>query len=268
MTIEQYVRRHPLLLRYASQALRWWSPIAAHPLVAVPGYLRLVLDWRRFLDAGGRARLADFYPCLYDRVGETPVDHHYVYQAGWAFKRILAHAPRQHVDIGSDVRFIAMLSQAVPLTFVDIRPPRIELPGLDCKAGTVLALPYPDDHLESVSCLHVIEHIGLGRYGDPLDPKGSAKAAQELARVLAPGGRLYVSAPVGRERVCFNAHRVFRARSLMQLFPALALREFSWVNDAGAVLLDSRPETADAAEYGCGLYVFEKPRISDSGGTH
>jgi len=104
----------------------------------------------------------------------------------------------------------------------------------------------------------VIEHVGLGRYGDPLDPEGSAKAARELARVLAPGGHLYLSAPVGRARVCFNAHRVFDPQALPQSFPGLRVAGFSFVDDAGAFHRDRDPAAAEANEYGCGMYVLTK----------
>ncbi|MEN9358351.1 MAG: hypothetical protein RL695_2522, partial [Pseudomonadota bacterium] len=212
---------------------------------------------------GGVARLTDFYPCLFDQVSSTPVDPHYFYQAAWAFRRILREQPARHVDIASDVRFVGMLSQAVPLTFVDIRPLQLDLPDLDCRIGSVLELPYPDGSVPSMSCLHVIEHIGLGRYGDPLDPEGSRKAAHELSRVLVPGGRLYVSVPVGRERICYNAHRVFSPHEFMAMFASLRLLEFSMVTDEGRLSLDADMLQAARADYGCGLFVFEKP-VQDS----
>ncbi|MBI5923199.1 MAG: DUF268 domain-containing protein [Betaproteobacteria bacterium] len=207
--------------------------------------------------------MTDFYPCLFDRVNATPVDPHYFYQAAWAFRRILTRVPQRHVDIGSDVRFVGMLSQAVALTFVDIRPLRMELPGLDCRVGTLLALPYQAETVQSMSCLHVIEHVGLGRYGDPLDPQGSIKAAEELRRVLAPGGQLYVSAPVGRERVCFNGHRIFSVRGLLEMFSGLTLIEFSYVDDQGRLNLDASIDSANHEDYGCGLFAFEKARKPD-----
>jgi hypothetical protein len=106
--------------------------------------------------------------------------------------------------------------------------------------------------------LHVIEHIGLGRYGDPLDPQGSVKAALELQRVVSRGGSLYLSLPVGRERICFNAHRVHSPLSILKMFPQLKLINFSMVNDNGEYVENAAVENAVEFEYGCGLFHFRK----------
>ncbi len=105
----------------------------------------------------------------------------------------------------------------------------------------------------------MIEHIGLGRYGDPLDPQGSIKAALELQRIVRPGGRLLLSLPIGRERVCFNAHRVHAPDTVIRMFGQLRLLSFSYVDDAGRLLEHQPPANADGLQYGCGLFQFEKP---------
>jgi SAM-dependent methyltransferase len=121
-------------------------------------------------------------------------------------------------------------------------------------------MPFDDDSVPSLSSLHVIEHIGLGRYGDTVDPNGYLKAAAELCRVLAPGGRLLLGTPVGRERVCFDAHRVFDPETIVQAFEELVLAEFLLIDDAGrGVIAGASFEQARRCEYGCGLFVFEKP---------
>lgn len=262
--LEQFIRSKPGLLRWVSMLYRWLQPLRLHPLLAAPYYLRLFSDWRRYRRLGGQANLGDFYPCLFDRTCTTSTDPHYFYQAAWAMRCIHETRPSQHVDIGSDVRYVGMLSQIVPVTFVDIRPLALQLQGLDGRVGTVLDLPYPMNSVQSMSCLHVIEHVGLGRYGDPLDPDGSRKAALELSRVLVPGGRLYVSVPVGRERVCYNAHRVFSPQNFSALFAGLRLLEFSLVSDDGQLLDSADIAQAAQSDYGCGLFIFEKPVNSES----
>jgi hypothetical protein len=104
----------------------------------------------------------------------------------------------------------------------------------------------------------VAEHIGLGRYGDPLDPLGTFKACKELQRVLASGGNLYFALPVGKPRVCFNAHRIHSPDQILEYFAELKLVEFSFVNDEGHFLQNVEPDIARDAKYGCGLFQFTK----------
>jgi len=144
------------------------------------------------------------------------------------------------------------------MVFLDYRPLAVKLSGLQSVAGNAAILPFPDDSILSLSSLHVIEHVGLGRYGDPLDPDGTRRAAVELQRVLRPGGRLFLSVPVGRERVCFNAHRVHAPRTIQSFLPALHLKSFALVDDAGRFREDAPFEAAAHLEYGCGMFEFVK----------
>jgi SAM-dependent methyltransferase len=230
------------------------------PLLGLLGLPRYMVQWYR-LRSTRRARLPfrDSYPCLTDWVHSTPFDPHYFFQAGWLARKLAQSKPDEHVDVGSDVRMIGVLSAFVRTRFIDFRPLQVELDGLECAAGNLTALELDDGSLPSLSCLHVIEHVGLGRYGDPLDIDGSARALAELQRVLSPGGRLYISVPVGRERICFNAHRVFAPATIIAALPALQLVDFSAVDDSGAFRPGCAPESCRALEYGCGMFVFEKP---------
>jgi len=100
----------------------------------------------------------------------------------------------------------------------------------------------------------------LGRYGDPLDPEGTKKAARELARVLAGGGRLYFALPVGRPRVCFNAHRVHSPEAIREFFCDLELVEFSGVHDDGRFVEKTELTEFKQSDYACGMFVFRKRR--------
>ena len=201
----------------------------------------------------------DSHPCLMDRTSTTVFDPHYFFQAAWLARKLAAVGPARHVDIGSDVRIINVLSAFIPVHFLDYRPLKVRLSGLSCEADNLLGLSRGDRSIDSLSCLHVIEHVGLGRYGDPIDPEGSRKAAAELVRVLAPKGRLYVSVPVGRERVCFNAHRVFAPDAVPRLFSGLCLDSFSFVDDSGIYHEMASTQDAKGSDYACGMYVFSKP---------
>ena len=224
------------------------------------GYPRYLADWYRYsrLSNSETIRLADTYPQVHDRTSSTPFDAHYFYVNGWAMRRIVATAPRFHVDVASQVIFPNLLGGVMPVVFVDYRRLEAKLTGLQCVGGSLLALPFADRSVASLSCLHVIEHIGLGRYGDPLDPEGTRKAAQELARVLAPGGNLFLATPVGQPRLCFNAHRIHSAEFIRDLFPHLDLIEFSGIHDSRMYV--ERVELAEfrESEYACGLYWFRR----------
>ena len=123
-------------------------------------------------------------------------------------------------------------------------------------------LPYNDSSLESVSCLHVVEHIGLGRYGDHIDPDGPRKACAELARVIKKGGALYFSVPVGKPRICFNAHRIFSADQVLKMLSAFKLINLYVVDDEGEFKKVSNKTTKylESLNFGLGLFEFHKKK--------
>lgn len=203
-------------------------------------------------------KISDMQPCLGDWTTHTPFDAHYFYQGAWLARCLKIKAPSRHTDIGSSVLMIGVLSGYLPTTFVDFRPIKTNLTGLTLMAGDILALPFLDSTIESVSCLHVVEHIGLGRYGDPIDPMGSRKALTELERIVASNGRLYLSLPIGRERICFNAHRVHSPASILKMLPSMTLVNFSWIDDAGVFHEHDDVSAANDQEYACGLFLLEK----------
>lgn len=235
--------------------------IVPRPLIGIFYLPRYIAHWRRFSGMPGAPKLAlrDSYPCLTDWVPSTPFDPHYFYQGAWLARHLAARPAALHADVGSSVMMLSVMSAWAPTVFVDYRPLRAGLDGITSIAGTINALPFADASLASLSCLHVIEHIGLGRYGDPIDPTGAERAATELARVVAQGGRLYLSTPVGRERVCFNAHRVSAPATVLRWFEGLRLIEFAFVDDAGQFHPQASPQEAGDLDYGCGMFVFERP---------
>ena len=227
----------------------------------VPGGIRYLRDRRTYRAMPGAEplRWRDAFPKVTDRLMSTPYDSHYLHQDAWAAQRVAELGPARHVDVGSRVNLVCFLTAITPVTFVDIRPLDAEVEGLDSIAGSVLDLPYGDCSLDSLSCLHVAEHIGLGRYGDPLDPAGTRRAAAELQRVLAPGGQLLFSLPVGRPRVCFNAHRIHDPHDVRALFGELELLEFAGVDDAGRFRRNRELGELVGQSYACGMFRLTRP---------
>jgi SAM-dependent methyltransferase len=241
---------------------RWAQAVVdIRRLLAIFYLPRYIAHWCRFQRlSGGKLSLGESYPCLSDWVASTPFDPHYFFQSAWLCRQLQVRPPAdRHVDIGSDVRMIAAMSAFVPTDFIDFRPLQVSLANLHCLAGNITALPYDDGTLDSVSSLHVVEHVGLGRYGDLLDAEGSTRALAELSRIVAPGGVLYLSVPVGRETVCFNAHRVFDPETIVRAVSPLTLQSFALVNDENEFLSSSSFSVAQQQHYGCGMFVFKRP---------
>lgn len=240
------IRRLRALRASMSDWRRFWSSYDRYVDLLVASQAEQRLPVRKSL-------LRTLFPCVHDATAMHDIEPTYFYQDAWAFELIVRSHPRQHVDIGSHHKFVALLSKVVPVTMVDIRPLSLPLKSLEFRAGSILALPYPNDSIPSVSSLCVVEHIGLGRYGDPLDPDGTDKALSELKRIVAPGGDLYVSIPLDdTTRTYFNAHRAFTEDDLLSRFQPLQVVEKRYIfgNEFGESLRSG---------FGTGCYHLRKP---------
>jgi SAM-dependent methyltransferase len=164
------------------------------------------------------------------------------------------------VDVSSSLYFCALVSAFVPIKFYDFRPADLRLTNLSSGRADLLVLPFTDASVHSLSCMHVVEHVGLGRYGEPLDPNGDLKAIAQLRRVLAPGGSLLFVVPVGKPKIKFNAHRIYSYAQIIKAFPDLQLREFALIpdNPHEGLIEDGAAQKADEQKYGCGCFWFER----------
>jgi len=237
-------------------------------LRALPGYLS---DWREFR-RGYRGRL-HFKPCLHDRHEEGgTTKSEYFWQDLLVARWIFDSKPKRHVDIGSRVDgFVAHVASFRDIEVFDVRPISTKIPGVmfkqaDLMSGDGLPLSAEGDagYCDSLSSLHAIEHFGLGRYGDPIDPDGYSLGIANMASLLLRGGTFYLSTPIGRERVEFNAHRVFDPHNIIHLAQShgLTLRRLVVIDVGGSVHeAKASPEALKvlaAAEYHLGMFVFIK----------
>ena len=205
----------------------------------------------------------DHYACFYDKTEQTNFNRHYVYHTSWAARVLSQTKPENHVDISSSLYFSAITSAFLPITFYDYRPAKIELSNLTSKAANLLNLDFKDNSISSLSCMHVVEHIGLGRYGDPIDPIGNLAARQELSRVLAPQGDLLFVVPLGKPRVIFNAHRFYSYKQVINNLAPLTLKEsamfLDYPNETELIRNPSQNFIEKHKNHdGCGCFWFKK----------
>lgn len=192
--------------------------------------------------------------CLNDKTINTPIEPIYFYQDTWAAEKIFTINPKTHYDVGSSVKSMALISKKIPVTIVDIRPIFLELNSLNFIKGNILDLPFADNSIECISSLCVVEHIGLGRYGDNLDSNGSEKSIEELQRVVFSKGFIVFSVPVDFcNKIYFNAHRAFTRQYVLELFNHCNLVEEKYIYGS-RLINEYRPQDG----FGTGLFLFQK----------
>lgn len=229
-------------------------------------YLALYLSQRReFIDKGGE--ISRLMPILYDYTDQAGLaTGDYFHQDLLVASMIYEAKPERHIDVGSRIDgFVAHVAAFRPIEIIDVRA----LQDTSHKNIKFLQTDLmKEDHgldeiADSVSCLHAIEHFGLGRYTDPITPNGHLLGFTNLVRMLKPGGRLYISFPIGHQtEVCFNAHRIFDPKEVLSWPTAgarLELIRFDYVDKAGALHLNvSLPTGEKLSKCSCGIYVFLK----------
>jgi hypothetical protein len=142
---------------------------------------------------------------------------------------------------------------------LDIRELSSKVPGLRFRQADLMQSAGDNvASTDSLSCLHALEHFGLGRYGDPIDIDGWRKGLLHLSQMLVPGGHLYLSVPIGPQAVEFNAHRIFDPRTIVDAGKAVGLEllTFSFVDDGGDFYENHSVDDALLCEYGCGCFEF------------
>lgn len=231
-------------------------------LRGLPRYAR---DYFRFR-SGYSGRL-ELLPCLhdwYEEGGTTKLE--YFWQDLLVARRIFATQPDRHVDIGSRVDgFVAHVASFREIEVFDVRPISTQVPGVTFKqADFMQPATGMTDYCDSLSCLHALEHFGLGRYGDPIDPKGFERGFANMAALLKKDGVFYLSVPVGISRVEFNGQRVLDPQAIIGLAFANSLepRELTLIRQGGKVevleLDEARLADLASQRYALGLFTFVK----------
>jgi len=234
----------------------------------IKGFIKIILsplilsDYFKFKSDGSSRfslHLSDLHPQVFDKTIKTNFDRHYIYHTAWAARKLAQISPEFHVDISSSLYFSGIASAFMPIKFYDYRPAELFLSNFESKQADLLSLPFPDNSVKSISCMHTVEHVGLGRYGDKIDPDGDLKAMAELKRVLAFSGNLLFVVPVGRPRVEFNAHRIYSYNQIISNFKGCVLKEFLLIPEKnGMPVLGASAEAVSKEKYACGCFWFIK----------
>jgi hypothetical protein len=236
-------------------------------LCGLPTYTRDWIVFRR--KHQGKMK---FMPCLHDRYAEGgAATGEYFWQDLVVARAIYESNPIKHVDIGSRVDgFVAHLASFRQCEVFDIRPISSIVPGVIFRQADVMnqaSLPINKEgggYCDSLSCLHALEHFGLGRYGDPVNPLGYQRGIANMARLLHNGGTFYLSTPIGQERVEFNANWVFDPRSIIRCADTagLVLKSLVVITPRGipedSALDDTSLDLLASNLYQLGIFTFSK----------
>ena len=209
-----------------------------------------------------------FYPCIEDKDQKSgTASGHYFHQDLLVANKIFINKPGKHVDIGSRIDgFVAHVASFRDIEVFDIRDmteqiKNIHFKRLDIMDGNAVS----HDYCDSISCLHALEHFGLGRYGDRVDYNGHLLGWENIYKMLKKGGKCYFSVPIGKQRIEFNAHRVFSVEYLVNVMigSLYKIDSFSYVDDKGdlvrdAILDEGSVKNSFSLNYGCGIFELSK----------
>lgn len=208
-----------------------------------------------------------------DRKNEAGVAiGHYFHQDLIVAREIFRRNPERHIDVGSSIYgFVSHVASFREIDVLDVRPLDIQIPGINFIRADVMNIQNSlNESTDSVSCLHALEHFGLGRYGDSIDYKGWEKGLDSISQMLKVDGILYLSVPTGKiQRTEFNAHRVFSIVFLRaKLTKLFEIEGLSFVKDDGSLLTNVDPFGDDAnssfqAKYGCSIWILRKKKDSN-----
>lgn len=236
-----------------------------YKLLHLADHLKYRKDYKQFQLLGGNIThqheiISDFNAQAGSAKG------HYFHQDLLVASLIHQKKPGRHIDIGSRVDgFVAHVASYREIEVIDVRD--LEHTGhknIVFKKADLMASKNPlIEATDSLSCLHVIEHFGLGRYGDPVDPLGHIKGFNNILKMLKSNGTLYISFPIGRKNeIHFNAHRVFHPNDIFNWAydkNSLSLERFDYVDDAGDLHQNFNLSQGEIdVSYGCGIYSFIK----------
>jgi SAM-dependent methyltransferase len=260
-----FKRIYFLLIKIGINPVSTWKTI-----IGLPFFIRDIIIFNRQKYHSNESKYFSFglpYPVLDERFKEGGIANgHYFHQDLLVAQRIFEVDPVVHLDIGSRVDgFVAHVASFRNIEVLDLRETRANLENISFKVADLMNFDKSlSNYCDSLSCLHALEHFGLGRYNDPIKFDGYLDGLDSMYQILKKGGKFYLSVPIGKQRVEFNAHRVFSIRYLLELFQGKYLVDFfSFVDDKGNFYkhVELKNEAINKnfdCEYGCGIFEMTK----------
>ena len=269
MTINQFIKKAK---RHLFRYIYLYSGIALSiNAVSCLNYFRLKKQLRQFKKQGMKSPvsfpLGILYPFYKDKKGAAgALGFHYFYQDLYVAQRIFENNPNRHIDIGSSINgFVAHVASFRKIEVYDIRPLNDLIPNVQFKQVDIMQLDEDEiDSTDSISCLHALEHFGLGRYGDPICYDGYWQGFLNIHKILKRNGKFYFSVPLGRQKVDFHAHRIFSLRYLLEMInPFYEIVNFSYIDDNNIFYKDVNISEEIIAnncncKFGCAIFELMK----------
>ena len=227
-------------------------------------------DYRNFKKQLGNSedfKITKLFPIIDDNKNQPKLSGGYYHQDHLIARKIFKNKLSNHLDVGSSLLgFVTHISCFREIDVIDIRPTTKKVKNINFKVMDFMKEPKSDffNFYDSISSLHAIEHFGLGRYGDDLDVNGHLKGIKNLTKLLKKNGTLYFSAPIGPQRIEFNAHRIFSISYLLKVFQKdFNIMSFSYVNDKGELFEDEKLNNEKIksnfnCNYGVGIFELKK----------
>jgi hypothetical protein len=238
-----------------------------HSIKGIPSFVHDYVKIKKLVTK--EFKLGKLYPCVGDRYGKSgTAKGHYFHQDLLIASKIYQNKPIRHMDVGSRIDgFVAHVASFREIEVMDIRPLENNIKNIIFRQADMMKDVPPEliESCDSLSCLHALEHFGLGRYGDPINVEGYILGYNNLCKMLKPKGILYLSVPIGPQRIEFNAHRVFSVRHLLNMFKGkFEIEEFSFVDDKdenlhkNVSLEESLIDKNFGCKFGCGIFCLKK----------
>lgn len=230
-------------------------------IIFLPKFIFDLIKYKRL-----NGKIDYLFPIIGENVESSgQIVPHYFYQDLIVASYIFKNKPLKHVDVGSRLDgFVSHVASFREIEIFDIRHNKInhkniKFNKIDLNNTNEQLVNYTD----SLSCLHTIEHFGLGRYGDQIDPNGYKKGLENLCKILKKNGLLYISFPISKKtKVVFNSERSFHPLDILKWNTELSLdlKKFDYIDDEESIFYDIDLFQLDTNHLfnGCGIYTFKK----------